>query len=206
MKNMYSSVFKYPTMSKINREAKEEYWIRLYLNQNLDYIEGAIDRAYLDFARTQHSIKKDIKPRHLEVKKFVKALVTEIQTKTFNNQNQFDRWHEEKCKLLKAEYKKLIGYPLTIGQAQKWINMTLKYLFALGEDRVKGILTNYKFFHIPIDNIIQDKLRDTVDKIDQSWSTIDDYSLYLDYQKKVRRSFPDEIPMDVEFRSWMYSI
>ncbi|MEI7504759.1 MAG: hypothetical protein WCJ61_15885, partial [Paludibacter sp.] len=166
-------------MTTINREIKEEFWIRLYLNQTSDYTDGAIERAYLDFSRTQHGIKPDLRHEHQEIKEQIKGLIVELQTKTFDNQLQFDEWHEGKCNSLKVEYKRVKEYQLTIGQAQKWINMTLKYLFTLGEDRVKGILTNYRFFHIPIDNIIQDKLIGKIERIKQPWSRIDDYAHYL---------------------------
>jgi hypothetical protein len=190
-------------MSTISREDKEEFWIRVYLNQTSDYIDCAIERAYLDFARTQHGIKPDLMVEHKDVKNHIKGFIVELQSRTFGNQDQFDEWHNDKCNLLKTEYKELKGYQLTIGQAQKWINMSLKYLFILGENRVTGISRNYRFFHIPIDNIIQDKLSTKIERIKQPWSRIDDYSLYLEYQKQVRNCFLDEIPLDVEFKMWM---
>lgn len=94
-----------------------------------------------------------------------------------------------------------LNYELSIGQAQKWINMTHKYLFALGESRVNGISKNYEFFHIPINNIIQEKLeKEGIEKLKERWSRIKQYSNYLDYQKKVREHFAGQIPLDVEFK------
>lgn len=80
--------------------------------------------------------------------------------------------------------------------------MTLKYLFALGDNIVDGISTNYIYYHIPIDNIIQDKLLKKYDipKFSERWSRIDDYERYLNYQIKVRQTIQNQIPMDVEFR------
>jgi hypothetical protein len=98
-------------------------------------------------------------------------------------------------------YRDISNHKLFIGQAQKWINMTLKYLFALGENRIKGISKNYIYFHFPLDNIIQDKLvKLGIPKFKVSWSRIDNYVEYLNYQCLVRTKFAGQILMDVEFR------
>ncbi|WP_378018329.1 hypothetical protein [Adhaeribacter terreus] len=80
--------------------------------------------------------------------------------------------------------------------------MSLKYLFAFGENRVPNISRNYRFFHIPIDNIIQDKLQKDkkIEKLTQAWSRVNEYETYLNYQIKVRQSYSGQIPMDVEFK------
>ena len=79
--------------------------------------------------------------------------------------------------------------------------MTFKYLFVLGERKINNIAMNYEFFHIPIDNIVLDKLSAMgISKLKTSWSRVDKYEDYLDYQNKVRSKFQGQIPMDVEFR------
>ena len=80
--------------------------------------------------------------------------------------------------------------------------MTLKYLFVLGDNIVNGISTNYTYYHIPIDNIIQNKFLEKYDipKLSERWSKIDDYERYLNYQIKVRQTIQNQIPMDVELR------
>ncbi|MEI3122628.1 MAG: hypothetical protein V8S81_02275 [Oscillospiraceae bacterium] len=51
----------------------------------------------------------------------------------------------------------------TYGHAQKWVNMTLKYLWLL--DRLPEILTA-KSLHMPIDSFILEKLqKENVDEI-----------------------------------------
>jgi len=131
----------------------------------------------------------------------MKKIVLELLTMTFKNQDDFDRWHETKCAELVKAFRDILNHQLHIGQAQKWINMTLKYLFALGENRIKGISRNYEYFHFPIDNIIQEKLvKRGIPKIDNPWSRINDYGEYLKYQCLVREKFAGQIPMEVEFR------
>ncbi len=127
-------------------------------------------------------------------------IICQILTQDFN-QDSFDIWHKESCDKLTTEFNKIINYELFYGQAQKWINMTLKYAFAIGDEKIDGINKNYKFFHIPIDNIIQEKLiSHKIDKIPIKWSRINDYSIYMEYQNKIRNVFFGQIPMDVEFR------
>ena len=59
------------------------------------------------------------------------------------------------------------------------MNMHLKYLFVLGEARVSGITKNYGFFHVPIDNIIQDELKKQkgINKLPEPWGKIYDYKV-----------------------------
>lgn len=45
------------------------------------------------------------------------------------------------------------GIEFYIGQAQKWVNMTLKYLYVLVPDVVEPF---YNLLHIPLDNYIMD--------------------------------------------------
>ena len=189
-------------MSTLTKTDKENFWIRCYLSPTTDLTEAAIDRAYRDFNRTLHGISKtQTLDNHNELKMLIRNFVTEAIKETFLSQEIFDKWHERKCNELITSFKNISGHKLFVGQAQKWINMTLKYLFALGDERINGISRNYQFFHIPIDNIIQDKLsKSEIPKFKVSWSRIDNYSDYLNYQELVRIKSYGQIPMDVEFR------
>lgn len=105
------------------------------------------------------------------------------------------------CNTLIESYNKIANHKIYIGQAQKWINMTLKYLFALGETRIAGITKNYEYFHFPLDNIIIQKLENMASgKFKVAWSRIDNYNVYLEYQHQMRKTFAGQIPLDVEFR------
>jgi hypothetical protein len=189
-------------MTTLTQTDIENFWIRCYLNPTTNLTDAAIDRAYRDFNRTLHGIgKEQNKDKQKELKSVIIKFLSELLTKTFNNQDDFDRWHESKCVELVKAYRDISNHKLFIGQAQKWINMTLKYLFALGENRIKGISKNYIYFHFPLDNIIQDKLvKLGIPKFKVSWSRIDNYVEYLNYQCLVRTKFAGQILMDVEFR------
>lgn len=178
------------------------FWMRVYLGTtDNDLIRlSAIDRAYRDVNRTMHgigNIQTDDTYNILRI--FINEIIDEVINVDYD-QNAFDIWHRKKCDELKAEFIRVLNYNIRYGQAQKWINMSLKYMFAIGSDRIVGIDRNYDRFHIPIDNIIQDKLAEYgIDIIPTRWSRIDDYDIYLNYQILVRNTFPDQIPMDVEF-------
>lgn len=188
--------------SILDRDDFERFWIRVFLHTSDDFLERCIERAYRDFNRTLHGIRgHENKEAYSRLSNLVKSIVEEITTTNISNQTDYDSWHKDKCEILVKGFMTELNYELSIGQAQKWINMTLKYLFALGESRVNGISKNYEFFHIPIDNIIQEKLeKEGIEKLKERWSRIKQYSNYLDYQKKVREHFAGQIPLDVEFK------
>jgi hypothetical protein len=189
-------------MTSLTDKDINDFWIKLYLNPKTDFVDACIDRAYRDFNRTMRGIgKTQSKEKYTLLKGRLKSFIHEILTNTFYIQADFDNWHWRKCDVLKSEFRNQLAFPLSYGQAQKWINMSLKYCFALGEDKVPGISKNYQFFHIPIDNIIQNKLlKENIQKFPFPWSHIDNYNSYLDYQKTVRNKFKGQIPMEVEFK------
>ena len=179
------------------------FWIRLYFGTtNPTQLRlAAIERAYRDFNRTMHGIAKT---QSNSAKLSLCNLLIEITNEGINNtfnQVDFDIWHKGMCDKLKLKFITLIGYEISYGQAQKWINMSLKYMSALGNTIIIGVEKNYKYFHIPIDNIIQDKLKNhNINRIPISWSRLDNYDVYLSYQIELRNKFSNQIPLDVEFR------
>jgi hypothetical protein len=192
-------------MTTLTQDEIQKFWIRVYLGTTNDkeLIGAAIDRAYRDFNRTMHGIQEK---QTVETKKFLcnfmLSVVENLTSKQFGCQVEFDYWHKVKCDELIETFVEFPAFKISYGQAQKWINMTLKYLFALGDNIVNGISTNYIYYHIPIDNIIQDKLLEKygIPKFSERWSRIDDYERYLNYQIKVRQIIQNQIPMDVELR------
>lgn len=191
----------YKVRSALTHEDFERCWLGFFFNLKEGYMIAAVKRAYRDFNRTIEKMPKmEMKKGLLRNKWLIEMMriLNYILITDFSNQKEFDDWHEMSCKELAQANEELI---LTIGQAQKWINMSLKYLFLMGEKYIEGINRNYQFFHIPIDGIIQNVLKDQfgISKVSETWSKIFTYSDYLDYQKEVRRAFANEIPMDVEF-------
>ena len=72
---------------------------------------------------------------------------------TIRDQAEFDAWHEELCERLKEVYG---DFPFTVGQAQKWVNMSIKYLFVMDRAYVEHC---WDYCHIPLDRIVLDQLK-----------------------------------------------
>lgn len=188
----------------------EDFWIRCYLGskEHSDYIDLSINRAYRDLNRTIHGMKninpEESKRNYAKLSQTVNKSVRNLLDSNINDQNEFDKKHEEECNILIQKFKQLYSdsedLKFHIGQAQKWINMTLKYLYAIGTERHQLSLDNYYLFHIPIDNIIQEKLKEKeIIPLKVNWSRLNSYIEYIDYQNQVRTVFKGLIPMDVEF-------
>ena len=98
-----------------------------------DSVEAAYNRAYRDFSRTLRFGDIDTKTR-IEMRAKVKAQMNicldSLKDHYTAAQPDFDQWHERTCYDIRDIYLSR-GVPFTFGQAQKWLNMTLKYLFIL---------------------------------------------------------------------------
>ncbi len=192
--------------SQIKRKDWEEYIFGLFFGKG-DKLENCIARAYRDFSRTLHGFGKlsdnyeitnDFKKNHL------KKIFENVKKIKFKNQDEFDSWHEKTCRDI-IDYYKQKGYKeFYIGQAQKWINMTFKYIYSYGENNLEGYIHIYRFCHVPIDNILLEKIDsklNSYNRFDSPWSRIKDYSIYLEFQKWFRKNY-EGIPLDNEFRIW----
>ena len=129
--------------------------------------------------------------------------------------SNYEEWHKNTCEELCKKYSEVClneNEPFfTYGNAQKWVNMTMKYLWLL--DRLPEGLTA-KSLHVPIDSFILEKLREeNVDEIrrdgdtykykGKSWSQLDDYDVYLDIQAKIGQIAGKAFPIEWEGPAWM---
>ena len=177
----------------------------------------AAHRAYLDLARTvNYSLSTSQlagKPKE-EAKAFreqKKALVDSVCESLYPlPTGDFDAWHEEKCKEIcrMMNDSGLLREPFTCGQAQKWVNMTLKYLWLMDllpkEIREESL-------HVPIDSFILQRLRTQVSDVngfgetycyrEKAWSAITDYTDYKDLQAEIRKITPN--PIRWEGEAWI---
>ena len=137
-------------------------------------------RAYLDLART---VKYAYSSTELEKAKsgsdaYAFAVVQKDRVKFIcskliesiegypNHSGGFDTWHESKCAQIidqmNAPYgdgkKGFLKARFTYGQAQKWVNMTLKYLWLL--DMLPNGLSEAEL-HVPVDSFILEALKET---------------------------------------------
>ena len=187
-----------------------EYLLNLYFNLKNGYLEASINRAYLDFSRTLHGIRKHPKKEMLFklAKNKVIETITEMKDIQFENQRSFDNFHKKLSLEIRKIYRDNNFDGFNIGHSQKWINMTLKYIFTMKEKRIPGYKHVYQYSHVPLDNIIISKLKEYGFKglNNRTWSRIDDYQEYFEIQQWIRKRFPKFLPMDVEFKLWIGEI
>ncbi len=187
-----------------------EYLVRVYFGRdaNMGYLNACIDRAYRDFNRTLRGLSK-VKSKDELHAKAVSVLATALgNLRTICAQEisetKFDDWHRNTCEGLISTYKENGYARFHFGQAQKWINMSLKYIYVMGEKRVDGFGEAYQFCHAPLDNILVKELNKEHGFPELgAWSQLKDYEVYLGYQMRIRERFKREPPLDVEFRLWL---
>lgn len=180
--------------SKITSEEKIKWWQGNLFQEDL--IELAMTKAYRDLMRTIRSFATNINNNRIKInaRSCIKEYINKMINSNIINQQQFDELHKEVCYEL---IKKFENQFFTIGQAQKWINMTFKYLHLLEYKEIKNI---YEFCHIPIDSYM---LNITNYQMSKPWSKLNDYAEYLEYQKWFRDKYSNEIPLDAEFHLWL---
>lgn len=171
--------------------------------------EGAARKAYADMARRTLRIKENSKERKVLKEQATKILQQAVEDLK-NDSSDFPKWHEKSCNALIACY----GGQLSYGQAQKWLNMLLKYLYVYD---VKGYETLFSperitALDMPVDSKVIDALRRkyTVKRPTAGWS-VWDRNTYRAYQTAARSALqnapdienPDErIPFYWELIHW----
>ena len=182
-----------------------DYLLRLYFGGDSDRLSGCIARAYRDLNRTLHGLAKVPEGEGLRVRAsaVVRAFLRDLVGPASVDQLTFDRRHHAACIELCSTYSAAGFAEFRVGQAQKWLNMALKYVFAFGESRLPGYAGAFRLAHIPLDNIILGQLRGYgVPRLTTRWSRLAEYDEYMDIQRWVRSAFAGSAPLAVEFALW----
>lgn len=174
--------------SILSKTDKENFYIRLYFNINNGYELAGIRRAFLDFSRTVRRVDENRESLKRNSEQFIASELRILCEKKFKSQEEFDSFHKSSCYELQNTW-----HELTIGQCQKWINMTLKYWLLFGDERIKGIELNAKYFHIPIDSYVQRGMFE--EKNPLPWSKIKNYDEYMRYQYNHRQKKTGNFPI-----------
>jgi hypothetical protein len=201
-------------------EKQHDFLFQTYFGVKGDELDLFISRAYRDMNRTLHGIGKLNKKLKNEVftkaKELVKQSFMTLRNKTAPDEAaklraEFDDWHSKSCSILKKHYaKKLNSFSktrLTYGQAQKWLNMTLKYCWVCGSDELKWLDPWFAAAHMPIDAIILkaikgEKVSGTQPPV--TWSKWDNEDEYGNLQNALRCHADKEgkSPLELEFEWW----
>lgn len=195
----YKIIYQIENMEKgnsiLDETIKENFYITLYFDTKKGFKNAGIKRAYLDFSRTLFKKGETDEQRKIKREKTENHLISELNTllnTQITTQKEFDIEHKRIVFNLIEYWNKL-----SIGQSQKWINMTLKYWLLFGENRIKNIEKYAKFFHIPIDSYVQKGM--FKEKNPKPWSKINDYEKYMEYQNKHRDKKTGNYPIIDEF-------
>lgn len=181
----------------------------VYFGDLTNPVEAASNRAYRDMSRTirfDNFSKDDRVKLKKEVNSFLNTEIKKLVNGSITSEKEFDKWHEQLCKKIIDEYKKS-KIQLSYGQAQKWVNMTIKYLYMLNIHTFDNV---FDFPHVPVDNYIFKAVKDEL-KIKKptkkSWSRWDNYEEYLKYQNDIRKNLKKEkkeiSPLRWEFKNWL---
>ena len=206
------------------REGIQKCAYRAYLdlNRRIEYLysSNALDNMQ---SRKASEEDKNIAIKYKEAKKALIESVCDIILCSADKyecvDGQFGLWHKAKCEEIMGTMNTAIfqddslilkSNSFTYGLAQKWVNMTLKYLWLL--DMLPEDLTA-KSLHVPIDSFILKKMQEDVDEIrkdgdtykykGKSWSQLDDYDVYLDIQAKIGQIAGKTFPIEWEGPAWM---
>lgn len=177
----------------------------IYFGDFTDPLKAASSRAYRDMNRT---IRFNGLPdaTRLALREKVNAVfdveLSKLNSDSIKSQDEFDAWHRSVSDMIKALYWDE-RVKLTYGHTQKWINMTIKYLYMLETNTFDAV---FKFLHIPLDNYVFDIARDSlgITRPKVTWSNWDNYDeQYLQYQNLIREKISTGTPLRWEFRYWL---
>jgi hypothetical protein len=213
LSNQAQEFFVYATLGIVPKSmfCKDKYKTCLGLeNDDFDYeyycIYQCAKSAYNDLARTLRyadDYKSDSKSKDKiqEKENAIKNVCIELTDEIYNNGNfkespetlfklfiDTDKYNTIKENFNLLKYLKSSNSEsdkFFFGQAQKWVNMTLKYLYLL------GYIKNPTSLHIPIDSYILKALKDSKIELEneKTWSKFDynDYNnLVKNYSEKIK--------------------
>lgn len=188
-----------PKIIEIDKD-RFDFLLYAYFGGDKNPYPIASKRAYRDLCRTLRFYGGS----GIEYRKYIDKLLEErihrFITMGCSTQEQYDEMHNALCNDMVAYYKGT-GVEFNIGHAQKWVNMTMKYLYIHGGVDVSGI---FDYLHIPLDQYVftavEYKL--SIPRPCVAWSKITDYAVYIEYQKKIRKRL-DVPPIRWEFSNWI---
>lgn len=169
-----------------------------------EVISKAIDKAHAP--SVLRALKTGGNPTALPRAEVKELLINELPKALHASMSRidFDNWNADLCEKIKGIYYhkyKMTDY--TIGNAQKLLNMAIKY--TLSANIIDPDLDFFKIAHIPVDRIIMKVATKKlgVAPLEKAWSATDDMTELLDYQSRLRDSLSsDEFPLLWEIKNW----
>lgn len=174
-------------------------------------------RAYRDLCRTlkftekadnaKGEKKKQIEKAHqafrMKICELIQGKVKELLCS--QSKEEFDEKHASLCSCIcETDKGNVLSVKLKWGQAQKWLNMTIKYMWLIG---LWERTYNRSAVHIPVDNYIIQAIPEGVVTLPSSqWSQWDQepYEVFQqDLRKWRKESSPNISPLEWEAEKWL---
>lgn len=195
----------YYKTSNYSIDKREQFLIDGKLNktEKSKIVDKSVQYAYGDVKRTIRGIS-NYRDRE-EIKMAANRLLTNaLQFFMKSEINYYDEWH---CELTFQLIKVFSFNTFTVGQAQKWINMSFKYLYCFSYIHDLSISENrFSECHIPIDNYVMYNAEKQygIKKLPVPWSKLNDYGTYVEYQNEIRKIADRKqfMPIDLDFELW----
>lgn len=177
-------------------------YFKKYMKNEDNILMAAFDRAYLDMCRTirygdlSHDKRISFKCNAFKAfEDWIKDL----------NSVPFDEWHKKSCENMIKSFSLSCDIDnsfIVYGQAQKLVNMTLKYVYVLDDDNKYGVKDIFDCLHVPVDKYILELAKKYlgINQPDGAWSTWN-YNTYKEYQEELRKKI--KVPMRWEMQNWI---
>ena len=156
--------------------------------------------AYRDLCRTLRLGATGGEQYRRHIDSILESRVVNILSHKNLTQSEYDSWHHSVCDMI-IKYYTSNDITFTIGQAQKWLNMMMKYLYIRGDEGVEHTLS---LMHVPIDQYIFRAVEREL-KIPRpcfAWSKLNNYNTYLAYQERIRTVL-EIAPLLWEIEAWL---
>ena len=203
------------------------------LSRTLDYtysessLKGMDKAAAADYRNAKARFKEDPETKG-GIVDFLAREIERLLEREVASDEQFDTWHDSICGHIihtASHFKSDRGVPLfresgfTYGQAQKWVNMTLKNMLIMGVwDDLEAVAP---YMHIPLDSYIFSAAMQAedrpvydgsavkglgIERPEAPWSNLDNRNrAYSDYQNRVREKTRGQrlSPIEWEGPAWI---
>ena len=181
-----------PKFAAIENDCYRDYCIRMAIMKAYDDAtgEGAYNTLFQAKKCGVEKIEK-LKNGSAYAKRNAANLIF-CCVKRIKEYSDYDSWHESLCNSLVHEYSEVCSESesfFTYGNAQKWVNMTMKYLWLL-KMLPDGVDQNN--LHIPIDSYI----------IDALWNTHKDIPLPIKDKAKREKTYVQPSSYVTSWSTW----
>ena len=179
------------------------------------------NEKYAESSKDKKTIKDKKRMLRDDITDLIKAQVYNWINNSTINKDVFNDEHRDLCNKIIEKYTGTTnqGEPngsIYFGQAQKWVNMTLKnlYVYSKSNKTLLNLDNIIEYLHVPIDNVILDIASGAkicyidppgtkygVEKPANAWSKWNDKE-YEAYQDTLRNSIGNVIPIIWELQHW----